>query len=201
MKTPIMHKLSARFIAVAIPLFAVSVFLAGCVVTAVYPYYTERDLVSEPGIIGDWEVAGQTNQANEYIRIGMAAGKTYWGTVFSSTATNSCELHLFRLKQQLFLDSFPTNRSLDFVPVHQISKVIQTGEKLNTANLNYDWLARLLKDNPRAIRHMVLRDKPGDEAGGRIVLTADTRELQRFILAQLNNTNAWNETTVWERRH
>ncbi|HLZ54392.1 MAG TPA: hypothetical protein VKS19_07950, partial [Verrucomicrobiae bacterium] len=111
---------------------------------------------------------------------------------------NSFEVHLFRLKAQLFVDAFPTNRSLDFVPVHQVSKVMQNGPVLETANLNYDWLAKLLKKNPRAIRHMMLRDNPGDEHG-RIVLTADTKELQRFILKNVNNTNAWKEPSQFKR--
>jgi hypothetical protein len=78
---------------------------------------------------------------------------------------------------------------------------MQIGPVLKTAKLNYDWLAKLLEKNPKAIRHMVLREKPGDEQGGRAVLTADTKELQRFILKYVNNKNAWEAPTKWKHRN
>ncbi len=190
-----------RIITTMAALFAVMCFLVSCVVTSIYPYYTDKDLVSDPALVGEWVEAGATNQPPEYVQIESLGEKSYWATIFGEHETNSMEVHLFRLKEQLFLDSFPTNRSLDFVPVHQVSKVTQIGPVLETANLNYDWLAKLVEHHPKAIRHMVLREKAGDEQGGRIILTADTKELQRFILKYVNNTNAWKEPTQWKHRN
>lgn len=182
-------------------LFAVMLFLAGCVVTSIYPYYTSKDLVFDPALLGNWVEAGQTNETPEYVRFEPMGTNGYWATALGGGETNSFEVHLFRLKQQLFLDTCPTNRSLDFVPVHQVSKVTQIGPEIETANLNYDWLAKLVEHHPNAIRHMVLREKAGDEQGGRIILTADTKELQRFILKYVNNTNAWKEPTQLKHRN
>ena len=198
MKTSTMHQTPRRILIVAAALFAVMLFLAGCVVTSIYPYYTDKDLVFDQAMLGNWVEAGQTNESSEHVRFEAMGTNGYWATVFGDSETNSFEVHLFRLNAQLFVDSFPTNRSLDFVPVHQVSKVTQIGPEIETANLNYDWLAKLLEKNPRTIRHMVLRDNPGDEHG-RIVLTADTKELQRFILKNVNNTNAWNEPSQFKR--
>jgi hypothetical protein len=198
MKTQTMNQASNRNITVVAALFAVMLFFTGCVVTSIYPYYTDKDLVFEPAMVGDWAEAGATNASAEYVRIEQTGEKSYRATVFGTDGTNSIEAHLFRLKQQLYLDSFSTNRSLDYVPVHQVSKVTQTGPVLETANLNYDWLKKLLEKNPKAIRHMFLRD-PGEETGGRIVLTAETQELQRFIIKYVNNTNAWQEPSQLKR--
>jgi hypothetical protein len=173
--------------------------LAGCVVTSVYPFFTDKDLVFEPALVGDWVDAGNTNKPSEYVRIEPVGGKGYLATLFDTKETNSVEVHLFRLNRQLFLDTCSTNRSLDFVPIHQVSKVTQLGPVLETANLNYDWLSKLLEKNPRAVRHMVLRENPGDEHG-RIVLTAETWELQRFILEYLDHTNAWREPSRFKHR-
>ncbi len=191
MKIQTMNQSATRILTAA-SLFAVMLFFAGCVVTSIYPYYTDKDLVFDPALLGDWVAAGQTNEPSEFARIEQTGEKDYQVTLLGTGETNSSDVHLFRLKQQLFLDTCPTNRSLDFVPVHQVSKVAQTGPGLETANLNYDWLAKLLEKNPRAIRHMTLRDNPGDEHG-RIVLTADTKALQRFILKYVNDTNTWSE--------
>jgi len=189
-----------RVVAVVAALVAVILFFTGCIVTSIYPYYTEKDLVFDQAFVGDWVEAGQTNQTSEYVRIDPAGGKSYRATFFGTDETNSSDVYLFRLKQQLFLDTCPTNRSLDFVPVHQVSKVTQIGPMLETVNLNYDWLKKLLEQNPKAIRHMVLLD-PGKEQSGRIVLTADTKELQRFLLKYVNNTNAWKEPSQFKRRN
>jgi hypothetical protein len=198
MKTRIVNQ-PARIIATATTLSAVMLFLAGCIVTSIYPYYTDKDLVLDPAVLGKWVEKGKTNETSEYVKFEPMGTNGYWATVFGTDETNSFEVHLFRLKTQMFVDSFPTNRSLDFVPVHQVSKVTQIRPVLETANLNYDWLATLLKKHPKAIRHMVLREKSGDESGGRIILTADTQELQRFILKYINNTNAWKEPTQLKR--
>ena len=196
-----MNQSVARTITTASVLFAVMLFFTSCVVTSIYPYYTDKDLVSDPAMLGDWMDAGQTNDTSEYVRIERTGEKDYRATGFGTGETNSSDVHLFRLNNQLFVDVCSTNRSLDFVPVHQVSKVIQIGPALETANLNYDWLAKLLEKNPKAVRHMLLREKTGDEQGGRVVLTADTKELQRFILKYVNNTNAWEEPTQWKHRN
>ena len=201
MKTRTMNSSTIRVAAAAAASLTVVMFFAGCVVTSVYPYYTDKDLVFDQAVLGNWVDAGQTNEPSEYVKIESRGEAGYCATVYEAKETNSLEVHLFRLKQQLFLDSCPTNRSLDFVPVHQVSKVLEIGPVIETANLNYDWLAKLLEKNPRAIRHMVLREKPEDKQSGRIILTADTKELQRFLLKYVNNTNAWKEPSQLKRRN
>ena len=201
MKTQSTNPPPARIISTAASLLGVALLFAGCVVTAVYPYYTEKDLVFDPALVGDWMDGGRTNASSEFIRIERAGENSYWATPLGLSETNRCELHLFHLRQQLFVDSCPTNRSLDFVPVHQVSKVVWRDSALATADLNYDWLAKLIEKNPKAIRHLILHENPEDLQSGRVVLTAETPELQRFILKYANNTNAWNGATLWKRRN
>lgn len=200
MKTQIQNPASTGRVIGAAGLLAASLLVAGCVVTSVYPYYTEKDLVFDPAVVGDWADAGQTNTPAEFIRIERAGEKGYWVMAVGGDETNRVELHLFRLQENLFLDSCPTNRSLDFLPVHQVSKAIWRGPVMETANLDYDWLAKLLEQNPKAVRHLVLPETSGDDQKGRIVLTADTQELQRFIIKHVNDTNAWKQPTQWKRR-
>jgi hypothetical protein len=58
--------------------------------------------------------------------------------------------------------------------------------------LDYDWLEKLLEKNPKAIRHHIIEDH-GD---GRLVLTADTAELQRFVVKHLKTEGAWGEPAL-----
>jgi hypothetical protein len=190
----------ARFLAAMSAIGVILLLLTGCVVTSVYPFYTSKDVVFDQALLGDWVDAVKTNEPNEFVRVERLGEKGYAVTAFTGSETNSSEAYLFRLKRQLFLDVFPTNRSLDYLPVHQVSRVASLTPKLESTDLNYDWLAKLVEQKPDAIRHLVLPDKPGDRQGGRIVLTADTQELQRFLLKYLDNTNAWKEPSVWKHR-
>ena len=199
MKSSITVAKGKRVVAGGMLAMAASLFLAGCVVTSVYPFYTEKDLVFDPSLLGEWVDASATNTPNEFIRISQLGEKGYAVTAVGEKETSCGDFYLFRLKDYLFADKCATNRSLDYLPVHQVSKVQRLDTVVETANLNYDWLSNLIEKNPKAIRHTVVHDKPGDN--GRIVLTADTKELQRFILKHINNTNAWNETSTIRRRH
>ena len=64
--------------------------------------------------------------------------------------------------------------------------------------MNYEWLGKLLTDNPKALRHYVIRD-PENPNSERLVLTADTAELQKFVLKHLNTPDAWKESTTLKR--
>ena len=181
--------------------FVLALFLAGCVVTSVYPFYTAQDLVFEPWLPGDWISADEPPKPGEFMRVEKLGEKSYRATAFTADQTNSVILHVFRLNQQLFLDTCPTNDSLDHIPVHQISKVIHLAPVLETADFEYKWLEKMLKQHPKAIRHVIVRDHEGENDETRIVLTADTLELQKFILKHLNNTNAWKKPGKAKRRN
>ena len=172
-----------------------AVLLSGCVVTSVYPFYTERDLVFETALLGDWvDLKGDADDA--FCLIEKLGDTGYRATYFGRNETNSIDAHLFRLNGQLFLDTCPTNRSLDQLPVHQLQKVQWTDTVFQMESVNYDWLSKLLEQNPKALRHLTVTDKDGDRESKRIVLTADTAELQQFLLEHLGNTNAWNEPSA-----
>jgi len=181
-------------------LLAVGLLLAGCVVTSVYPYYTDKDLVFDPALLGDWKGSDKDTMAfKEFTRVEPLGDKGYRATSFTEEQTNSVICHLFRLKGQLFLDTCPTNQDFNLIPVHQVSKVMRTSPDFEHATMNYKWLEELLKKNPKAIRHTLVDDKVEGTNDTRIVLAADTSELQRFILKHLNNTNAWSEPSKASR--
>jgi hypothetical protein len=178
----------------AIP--ALLLLVTGCVVTSVYPYYTEMDIVFEQALLGDWTDGKSDSNTNEAGRVEQSGQMGYRLTSLGENETNSVNFHVFRLGQQLFMDMCPTNQSLELLPTHQLQKIKRTGATLEMASLNYDWLEKLLEKNPKAIRHMVLQKKNEQHQSDRIVLTADTAELQKFVLKYLNNTNAWSEPSL-----
>jgi hypothetical protein len=103
------------------------------------------------------------------------------------------EAHLFKLQGQLFLDIASVEQDYHVIPPHHLLKVSQVTPTLRMSELNHDWLTGLVKTNPSAVRHHVIRtgDQPEDR---RIVLTADTADLQKFVLKHLGTADAWKDT-------
>jgi len=163
---------------------------------SVYPFYTAKDLVYDPGLIGRWVRESDTN---EFWQFDPAGGKGYVLTTVDSAATNGLEAHLFRLKQYQFLDLLTTNREEFQLPMHLISKVVSSGGNLSLQFLDYGWLAGLLETNPAVLHHMIVGDKAGDTNNGQMVyLTGETRELQRFLLKHAGDTNAFSPGSAVE---
>jgi hypothetical protein len=167
---------------------AVLSLLAGCIVMSVYPFYTPKDLIFDPGLAGSW---GKTGTTNELWRFAVSGEKAYLLGVVDDSETNSFEAHLFRLKRYQFLDLLTTNRAAYELPVHLISKVNQRDTNLSLQFLDYGWLAGLLATNPAVLRHIMVPARPEDTNDDMVYLTADTRDLQAFLLKHAADTNAF----------
>jgi len=106
------------------------------------------------------------------------------------------DAHLFRLKDQLFLDLFNTNLPEEVmpppIPSHLLLRVLQVKPTLRLVGMDYDWLDKLIEQNPNAVRHHLIVTSE-DAKNAQIVLTADTAELQSFILKYLKTEEAWKD--------
>ena len=168
--------------------------VSGCVVTSVYPFYLEKDVVFEPALLGSWQKAGQRDEHWTFAR---DKSNGYLVTCVSKDTTNVVQGHAFKLHGEQFLDLSTAQWKEDIqpepVPSHLLVRIGQIAPSLKMANLKYDWLGDLLAKNPKAIRHILIKtgDKPEDR---RVVLTADTAELQRFVIKHLKTKGAWDES-------
>jgi hypothetical protein len=176
------------------PLLWLAVVLTGCLVTSVYPFYTEKDLSFEPGLVGQW---ANPKESGECWRFEKDGEKTYKFTYNSNGKISVMQARLFKLGSQSFLDMFTTVEPKDEVqpwpiPAHFLMRADQLTPTVKLAPLNYEWLQEFLAKNPKALRHHLISsgDKSEDT---RLVLTADTAELQRFILKHLKTEDAWKD--------
>jgi hypothetical protein len=104
------------------------------------------------------------------------------------------------VKDRLFLDFFPKDPELEqndfykihLLPVHTFMKVEQIEPTLKMATLNSEWVGKYLEENPEAVAH--------DEVDDRLVLTAETKELQAFLLEHADNEDAWGESSDMKRK-
>jgi hypothetical protein len=164
--------------------------LAGCVVESVYPYYTAKDLAFEPALLGRW--SENVTNVNKFWEFQQAGKLTYALTTIDGDGTNCFDAHFFRLKQYQFLDLCSTNDDILKLPLHLVMKISQINPTLKVSLLDYDWLTKLVEKNPDAIRHIVVPENEDDTNSNKMIyLTADTKELQKFILKYVNDTNAF----------
>jgi hypothetical protein len=162
--------------------------MAGCIVLSVYPFYTPKDVVFEPGLTGQWADGGKTNETWEFSDLD---GKSYLLTTRDEHDTNVFEATLFQLKRYEFLDLLATNRGEFEMPLHLIAKVAHPDTNWSVQFMDFGWLAKLLETNPAVLRHIVVPMEAGKTNSSMIYLTAETMDLQKFLLKHAEDTNVF----------
>lgn len=163
--------------------------LAGCV-PSWNPFYTEKDMVFDPALVGTWRPVAARESSREIWEFAKSGDKLYQLQQMDEEGRRATfDARLFKLNGHLFLDLYLTKvegdelkanawARISLVPAHLLLKVEQIEPALKLAAMNPDWMQKLLKKTPDAIAHRVVSD-------GAIVLAASTGELQKFVLAHL----------------
>lgn len=172
---------------------ALAVLLAACI-PSVYPFYTDKDVVFDQRLLGEWHDTGDTNNP-EIWKFAQSTNNAYNLTVVEDGKTGEFAAHLFKLKQDEFLDLIPTDCkfadnqaglvAVSMFPGHLLLHVSQIEPSLKVAMFNLDWLEKYLEQNPKALAYH-------QEASG-VVLTADTAALQNFVLSHLGTNELFQE--------
>jgi len=175
--------------------------LTGCVTLSVYPYYTAKDVTFDPVLVGVWAEAEKTNTDQESWTFEKTDDQTYRLRVIDKDEKTEFDARLFKLKNQLFLDCLPRKHGDYSAPCHLLLRVNRLQPRLEMDLLDFEWLAKLIEQQPKAIRHTLI-PKPGGKTGDNegLVLTADTAELQKFILKHLKTEAAWKDLDPMQRR-
>lgn len=185
-------------------LAAVALGLAGCFVPSVNPLYTEKELVFDSRLVGTW---GKTNADDRWVFSSHRA-KAYTWTAQEGDGTNVFRVHLVQLGEHRFLDALLVRTtekwegigraSVVVRPAHIFFQVELTNSSLSLRALDVEWLDKLLKANPQAVAHERIQE-PDVEEDGRVLLTAATAELQRFMLKHATNLDAFSKSDPLSR--
>jgi len=160
--------------------FLCAVLMLGCV-PSWNPLYTDKDVVFDPALIGVW-ATDNDKESWDFSKDGEKAYKLV--QIDHDGHRAEFAVHLVKLKDTRFLDLYLTKATdakfnglaaFSLLPAHLFLKVQQIGPVLQMAVMDPDWLKEYLEKNPKAIRHEKLEE-------GRIVLTAATADLQKFVL-------------------
>ncbi|UCE48694.1 MAG: hypothetical protein JSW47_00825 [Phycisphaerales bacterium] len=183
--------------------------MGGCVpVVSLHPLYTKENVVFDKKLLGTWvddpnkgEVTWQFKSVDE--------PKKAYNLVFTDDKglKGSFVAHLVKLGDDLFLDIFPSKMPWDLddpnesdwpynalllIPMHTFVKIDSVDPKLEMRLMLETQLKKLLEENPDAIAHVVVEDRP--------VLTASTKELQAFVLKYADTDKLFTDQIVLIRR-
>ena len=178
----------------------VLLFLTGCVVTSICPFYQTKDLTFDPALLGVWQDAKEDSTDKETWTFEKLDDRTYKLIATDGEKKNEFDAHLFQLKGALFLDLLSRERPDNAAPLHFLMRVDAVSPNLQMRLLKYEWLAKLVEQNPKVIRHTIVPKKGGDGEGGDLVLTADTAELQKFTVKHLKTADAWSDPVKLKKR-
>ncbi len=175
--------------------------VTGCIVTSVNPLYTEKDLVFDPALVGAW---GEDNDKDTWAFEKAAQKKYKLLHTDGKGRTGTFEAHLVKLGKYQFLDlhlidpgekeEWQINElaavAMIMRPGHLFFKVSQIQATLQLSALHEDWLQKLLEKDPKAIQHERIQFGTNDY---RNVLTAETKDLQKFVLKYADSEEAFGD--------
>jgi len=153
--------------------FVPLLFLAGCVPSK-NPFYLPEDAVFVKALLGEWngvELLGSDREAQQF-GFEKGDGKTM---IMTDKDGKRYPTQLFRLGNHYFIDQIAREDSGK--EWHVLFEVSLVGDRMEWWTLDPQWLARLLRNDPKAIAH----ERP-DNNSSDIALTAQTKDLQAFVM-------------------
>jgi hypothetical protein len=164
-----------------------ALILASCVpIMSLRQWYTDPQLVLEPGFAGDWYAMDDGKVDESWIiSIVQDLDKGYTLAVPEDKhpdVSDTYEIHLFRMGVQLYADECEgkskwkgeeLSAGVFMIQGHAVGKVTLSGDDLRMDFLDDDYVKDALKANPKVVRYETLGDTT--------ILTASVEELQQFL--------------------
>lgn len=185
-------------------LIIISVIFIGCPARILFPLFTEKDLVFEPSLIGSWTLEDdiytfQKSDKQSYELLHYTNQTGYDTAVFKA--------ELGKLGKYWFLDLFPKSRALEshlnngvythhLILAHTISRIWFEGDSIRIATLDGEWLRKMINNKKLKVPHVYVKDK---NAGEQLIITANTKELQKFVTKYAENNGAFPNPGVLRR--
>jgi len=160
----------------------------GCLVLSIHPLYDEKTLVEAPEILGVWAPVKEA-KADEIWQF-RSAGKFANDFIFTDGdgLRGTFKAHVVQLGEHRFLDLYPEAETLSgktagvyswhLIAAHTFYRVWVADDKLHLSPLDLKWVEDGVRSGGIQIDHLW--------ADGQIVLTADTKTLQRFVVENVD---------------
>jgi len=167
--------------------------IAGCV-RSLHPLYTDQDVIFDSDLVGSWSEKN-SKETWEFSKRNEKSDDKQFRLLYTAEKGKTGEfiVHLIKIDGNMFLDLYPDDAELKqndyykihLLPAHTFMHVNQITPTLQLRLPQGEWLNKLIKENPEAIQHEILKDQT--------ILTAGTKDLQVFFMKHLNTKGAFGE--------
>ncbi len=163
-----------------IAFYLLAVILGGCVQLSLHPLFTEEEIFFDPNLAGLWK-AIDSDETWHFSRIeDVNAYKLVITQKDGKKGTFAAGLG--KLRNSLFLDIFPLESGepgIDFykehlLGTHSFIMVSQMDPTLKIAIVDSGKVDKIIKADPNIVRY--------EKVGEKIILTAETPQLQKFVI-------------------
>lgn len=190
--------------------FGLLVVLLNSCVFSLFPIYTEDTLVYFPELIGRWEMEGY----EEYIEFinfpedgepfDPVNAKNYLVVIMEGGERQDFVGHIAEIGKDFFLDLYPSDRDSyqseeyylknlysNMLPVHTFIKLKYANDQLDLTAFDLEKLNKLFESNLIRLRH--------ENVDGTILITAQPKEIQKFIDRYSDDESVFEDTEIYKR--
>ena len=181
---------------IALAVVAAALMLTGCWQKSVHPFYTDKDVVFEEKLLGEWREVGKEEEKGTTWTISKGeAPKAYSIKIADKETKLECDGRLFKMGDTQFLDLHSRNRSVLDMPAHTLFRVRELGATFKLQLMSPGWIKDRLQLHPKEISHVRAADPehPDDADKAEFILTATTEQLQKFVKEHMNDDGFWEE--------
>lgn len=180
-----------------LPVVALAAVLTGCYPLSIQPFYTQKDLVYDPALVGVWKETGD-DPAVWTIRRGDAT--SYEALSTEDADTRRYEFHIVQLGGVRYLDVVPKEDEgmAQHIPAHSLHRIRITADQIDIEPLKADYFEALIKGQKIRIAQKVSVPTQGG-VDDKIVLTGSTAELQEFVLQHSKEKGFFDDMAHYKR--
>ncbi len=179
------------------PILVVILIFNSCIYS-LHPLYTEDTIYFTTNIIGTW--VEDTSNKDEQLIIDSLSDRHYKVTWKDGKDTLIFNMHLVMLDGQLYMDFYPYDKDYslldkaarNFIPVHTFTKVNVKKNSMEIVDFDEDRLMDLFDKNRIRLGHESLEDIG-------VVITASSKDLQKFIIKYSNNDEAFEKPGYYHK--
>lgn len=160
------------------------------------PFYTKKDVVLDPRLVGRWHDVEE--DAGKCLQIEKCDARSY--SVKCECNTNEVWVaHLFKLKSRCFLDLQFVEADSSTHPEYMLLRVEEFAPSLKFARLSEKRIGELLDGKPFVLRRWLgLRGGPLRHNASEL-LAAPTKELRAFLLAHFDDPKLFEKPVEFRR--
>jgi hypothetical protein len=173
-----------------ITFYLLAVVLGSCAppVQSVYPLFSENELIFDSNLLGLWK-ATDSNQTGQFSQIEdqNACKINAYKLIITENDENQGLFFagLGELQGNLFLEIYPDTSQMSdsqesnfhkqhLLGMYSFMRVAQIDPNLEIALMDYDKVNKIIEADPNILKHEFANDK--------LILTAETEELQEFVV-------------------